>query len=100
MAALNKLSQQLYHQNLFAILPEQQFGLIAALQTGNAPELPDWDRVPQKELFKKLLELTVSAYYSHPTIWSEIGYGGPAYPRGYVRTELGLTDPWEAKLDE
>ena len=28
------------------------------------------------------------AYYSHPEAWSEIGFGGPASPRGYVRMGL------------
>jgi hypothetical protein len=51
----------------------------------------------QQNFFKKLLNLTLEAYYSHPVIWSEIGYGGPAYPRGYIRTQLGQLDPWEAQ---
>lgn len=55
---------------------------------------------PQKELFTKLLRLAVESYYSHPAVWSEIGHGGPAYPRGYVRTEPGLADPWEAQAEE
>jgi hypothetical protein len=37
----------------------------------------------------------VSAYYSHPWAWDEIGFGGPAYPRGYMRLENGLPEPWE-----
>lgn len=37
--------------------------------------------------------------YPHPRVWSEIGYAGPAYPRGYVRTQLGQLDPWEAKAE-
>ena len=36
------------------------------------------------------------AYYAHPTAWSEIGWGGPASPRGYVRMDLNERDPWEA----
>jgi len=32
-------------------------------------------------------------------VWSEMGYGGPAYPRGYYRIEAGVTDPWEAKAE-
>jgi len=52
------------------------------------------------DFFKQLLHDTVSAYYSHPLVWSDIGYGGPAYPRGYVRVEKGLTDPWEAKAND
>jgi hypothetical protein len=36
------------------------------------------------------------AYYSHPTAWNEIGFGGPASPRGYVRMGYDRRDPWEA----
>ena len=36
------------------------------------------------------------AYYAHPTAWNEIGFGGPASPRGYVRMGLDRRDPWEA----
>ncbi|WP_366923158.1 gluconate 2-dehydrogenase subunit 3 family protein [Metallumcola ferriviriculae] len=78
----------------------QQFEMVAALQKAKAYLVPDWQQIPQKELFKKLASLIVSAYYAHPTIWSEIGYAGPAYPRGYVRLEFGLTDPWEAERNE
>jgi hypothetical protein len=38
----------------------------------------------------------VLAYYAHPTAWSEIGWGGPASPRGYVRLDFNERDPWEA----
>ena len=38
----------------------------------------------------------VLAYYAHPTAWSEIGWGGPASPRGYVRMDFDERDPWEA----
>jgi hypothetical protein len=27
----------------------------------------------------------VQAFYAHPWAWNEIGFGGPAYPRGYSR---------------
>lgn len=56
-----------------------------------------WSAVPQKEWFRKLCDLAMEAYCSHPIVWSEIGYAGPAYPRGYVRTQLGQLDPWEAQ---
>ncbi|KQX56587.1 hypothetical protein ASD40_04085 [Paenibacillus sp. Root444D2] len=35
--------------------------------------------------------------HTQRVVWSEIGYAGPAYPRGYVRTQLGQLDPWEAQ---
>ncbi|TDF99480.1 gluconate 2-dehydrogenase subunit 3 family protein [Paenibacillus piri] len=59
-----------------------------------------WDGIPQEALFKKLLNLTYESYCSHPKVWSEIGYAGPAYPRGYVRTQLGQLDPWEAQPEQ
>ena len=38
----------------------------------------------------------VTAYYAHPTAWNEIGWAGPASPRGYVRLDANKHDPWEA----
>jgi hypothetical protein len=35
-------------------------------------------------------------YYAHPQAWDEIGFGGPASPRGYVRMGFNRYDPWEA----
>src|SRR5918912_1271190 len=39
-----------------------------------------------------------AAFYSHPWAWNEIGFGGPAYPRGYAAfgsPHLGETEDWE-----
>ena len=99
LKAIYKLAKTKHNKNFLEISTKEQFEIMAALQLGKAEQLPEWSKIPQKELFKKLAELIVSAYYSHPTIWSEIGYGGPAYPRGYYRVEFGLTDPWEPKLE-
>ena len=37
----------------------------------------------------------LAAFYSHPWAWNEIGFGGPAYPRGYARLGIGLGEAWE-----
>ena len=39
----------------------------------------------------------LGAFYSHPWAWNEIGFGGPAYPRGYMRLQPGPAgrDPHE-----
>jgi Gluconate 2-dehydrogenase subunit 3 len=56
-----------------------------------------WHRIPPGLFFaKRLLPDIVEAYYGHPTAWSEIGFGGPASPRGYVRMDTNRRDPWEA----
>ncbi|MFC4769649.1 gluconate 2-dehydrogenase subunit 3 family protein [Effusibacillus consociatus] len=74
-----------------------QHMIVDQLMRGTLQLNADGVQIPAQDLFSKLLTESVSAYYSHPSIWSEIGYAGPAYPRGYVRSEMGLTDPWEAK---
>ena len=36
-----------------------------------------------------------TAFYAHPWAWNEIGFGGPAYPRGYRNLGLDRREPWE-----
>lgn len=99
------------HQKAFVDCDvDQQFAIVSAMQLGqleplnpdeaiNAPQWSDPQNAKsiQKAFFKKVLGLMVDALASHPLIWSEIGYAGPAYPRGYYRIERGLTDPWEPR---
>jgi hypothetical protein len=44
-----------------------------------------------------LLQDAIEGYYAHPFAWDEIGFGGPAYPRGYMRLENGRPEPWEVE---
>ena len=56
-----------------------------------------WQQLPAERFFLNvLLKEVVGEYYSHPAAWSEVGFGGPASPRGYVRLGLNQRDPWEA----
>ncbi len=58
---------------------------------------PLWRGMPSKLFFtKRVLHDIVGAYYAHPTAWSEIGWAGPASPRGFVRLDKNRRDPWEA----
>ncbi|MFD2169709.1 gluconate 2-dehydrogenase subunit 3 family protein [Tumebacillus lipolyticus] len=100
LAALEALAQKRNASSYPALRPQLQLELLMELEDGTVKLIaPNGDQIPARAFFQKMLTETVSAYYSHPTVWSEIGYGGPAYPRGYVRSELGLTDPWEARKD-
>jgi hypothetical protein len=79
-----------------ALSDAEQDALLRAAQEGVLPS-PAWQGMTSKLFFaKRLLLDIVKAYYSHPTAWSEIGYGGPASPRGYVRMDFDRRDPWEA----
>ncbi len=44
-----------------------------------------------------VMRAVLGAFYSHPWAWNEIGFGGPAYPRGYMRLGIGQKEPWEAE---
>lgn len=59
------------------------------------PPHPVWKRMPVHRFWALMLQDCVDIYYSHPWAWDEIGYGGPAYPRAYMRLENGLPEPWE-----
>jgi hypothetical protein len=73
-----------------------QDDLLHAIQNGEVDQKA-WGDLPAKAFFKKrLLHDIVSSYYAHPAAWSEIGFGGPASPRGYVRMYFDRRDPWEA----
>ncbi|GAB3374346.1 gluconate 2-dehydrogenase subunit 3 family protein [Azotobacter armeniacus] len=72
-----------------------QDALLRAMQDGELDH-PAWGGMPAALFFyHRLLHDITSAYYSHPTAWSEIGFGGPASPRGYVRLGANARDPWE-----
>ena len=75
---------------------EQQRLVLETIQRGDVAS-PAWHDIPAALFFKKrLLPDVVAAYYSHPFSWNEIGFGGPASPRGYVRMNFDRRDPWEA----
>ena len=74
----------------------RQNALLELAQAGRT-QAAAWGDMPAEVFFaKRLLHDILSAYYAHPTAWSEIGFGGPASPRGYVRLGFDRRDPWEA----
>lgn len=54
----------------------------------------DW-QLPVARAWTVVMRMAVSAFYSHPWAWSEIGFGGPAYPRGFARIGAGQREHWE-----
>jgi hypothetical protein len=57
-----------------------------------------WGRLPAPRFFTTvLLKEVVGEYYAHPAAWNEVGFGGPASPRGYVRLGQNQRDPWEGE---
>ncbi len=44
-----------------------------------------WEKLSVTHAFGLVMRVVLSCFYSHPWAWNEIGFGGPAYPRGYSR---------------
>jgi hypothetical protein len=58
---------------------------------------PAWSGLPPRIVWHwRLLPDLVSAHWAQPALWSAMGFGGPASPRGYVRLGINRRDPWEA----
>ena len=56
----------------------------------------EWRELPAKLFWHwRLLPDCVAAHWAQPALWSAMGFGGPAAPRGYVRTGIDRRDPWE-----
>ncbi|HTJ91418.1 MAG TPA: gluconate 2-dehydrogenase subunit 3 family protein [Acidocella sp.] len=97
LAALDGQADSVHHRGFATLDDEAADALLGAMQRGE-PSGPAWARVPPALFFaKRLLPDITEAYYGHPTAWSEIGFGGPASPRGYVRMDTNRHDPWEAE---
>ncbi len=55
----------------------------------------EWD-LPVSRAWSVVMRMVLAAFYSHPWAWNEIGFGGPAYPRGFARLAPGQRDHWES----
>jgi hypothetical protein len=55
-----------------------------------------WDELDVSRGWSVCMRAIIEGFYSHPWAWNEIGFGGPAYPRGYMRLgPLATTEPFE-----
>lgn len=96
LAALADEARLAEPRGFAAMTADAQSALLACVQRGEVRS-PLWRGLPPDRFFTDtLLRTIVGIYYSHPAAWSEIGFGGPASPRGYVRLGFDEQDPWEA----
>jgi hypothetical protein len=96
LSALDEEARQAYGRAFHRLQADEQDALLKGAESG-ALRHQAWGGMPSRLFFNdRLLPDIVHAYYSHPIAWNEIGFGGPASPRGYVRMGFDRRDPWEA----
>lgn len=96
LSAIDEMAQLRFQQPFVELSVHRQELILKSLHDGKPdPDHAAWQQMPVHRFWALLIEDCVTAYYSHPWAWDEIGFGGPAYPRGYMRLENGLPEPWE-----
>jgi hypothetical protein len=93
LAALDDEAQTTHGMPFAELAIVHQMSLLQAIQDGGA----DWHDLPASRLFALWLRYACAAFYSHPSAWNEIGFGGPAYPRGYKNVGIDKREPWEVE---
>lgn len=96
LAALDAESRTRHELPFASLEKSSQVALLESIQRGELTT-EAWAGMPAELFFsERLLHDICGMYYSHPHAWSEMGFGGPANPRGYVRMYYDRRDPWEA----
>lgn len=93
--ALNAEALDAHDTAFDRLAADQQDDLLHRAEDGRLHH-PAWRGMDCQLLFnERIMADIIAAYYAHPTSWNEIGFGGPASPRGYVRMQNNRRDPWE-----
>jgi hypothetical protein len=99
LQAIAQISQKAHGKNFIELDWRKQDELLKSIH--DAEPLPGaeeiWSRMPVERFWGLLVQDCVEMYYAHPFAWDEIGFGGPAYPRAYMRLERGEPEPWEVE---
>jgi hypothetical protein len=91
IAYLESDARARYGRTFDELAKSQQLQIIETIRTMEG----DWHGLPSGRVFALWMRYACSAFYSHPWAWNEIGFGGPAYPRGYKNLGLDRREPWE-----
>jgi hypothetical protein len=93
VAALNEAARNDFGRPFAWLEHREQRDIIEEVRLGKG----SWHGLPAARLFSLWMRYACSAFYAHPWAWNEIGFGGPAYPRGYKYLALGAREPWEVE---
>ncbi len=97
LAAIDREATLRHGRPFGALAREQRHDVLDRIDKGEVDEAA-WKGLHPRRFFRHvLLKEAVKIYYAHPLAWNEIGFGGPAAPRGYVRLGPDERDPWEAE---
>jgi hypothetical protein len=91
---LDEQAREAGSESFAAASPEARIDVISRFHRGELRG-GTWDEIDPSLAWKIVMRAVLSAFFAHPWAWNEIGFGGPAYPRGYARLGVGHKEPWE-----
>jgi Gluconate 2-dehydrogenase subunit 3 len=74
--------------------PLDRLALIQAVQDLKSGS---WHGRPAGHVWSLWTRYACTALYAHPHAWAEIGFPGPAYPRGYKNAGVGKLESFEVR---
>jgi len=84
LRGLDHTARQGYRRAFAACTGEQRENIVDEFARGRLVGGP-WDDLPVTRAWSVVMRAVLAGFYSHPWAWNEIGFGGPAYPRGFMR---------------
>jgi Gluconate 2-dehydrogenase subunit 3 len=92
LAHLEADAQAQYGRGFARCPAAEQRALIQAVQDLGPGR---WHGLPAAQVWSLWTRYACTAFYAHPAAWNEIGFPGPAYPRGYKHPGMSAREPFE-----
>jgi hypothetical protein len=94
LAWLDEDAHDAFKRPFARLVADEQSQLIQAVQD-LGQDGKKWHDYPAKHVWSLWTRYACTAFYSHPWAWNEIGFSGPAYPRGYLNLGIDRREHWE-----
>jgi hypothetical protein len=91
LAALDEAARNAHGKDFAACGEAEQLELLGAIKGGEG----EWHGFHRARIWSLWTRYACTAFYSHPAAWDEIGFAGPAYPRGYKNLGIDRREPFE-----
>lgn len=92
LAALDADAAAAHGRGFAACSPREQRALLQAVQDLGSG---GWHGMNAGHVWSLWTRYVCTAFYCHPAAWNEIGFPGPAYPRGYKNPGIDAREPFE-----
>jgi hypothetical protein len=92
LAALDDEANLAHGRGFAACSALEQTALVQKVQDTGTGE---WHGMRADRVWSLWTRYACTAFYSHPWAWNEIGFSGPAYPRGYKNLGVDRREPFE-----